>query len=117
MAEGNNNHASHGGRSYGGRKPGSGRPGNRGGKGFKPRGNGGKSYGDKGFRPRRHDDNGGYRRHDDARHGAGDGERRFHRDAAVGDALHHARHLQRRHQQRALPKREICQGARLFQFL
>lgn len=80
MAEGNNNHASHGGRSYGGRKPGSGRPGNRGGKGFKPRGNGGKSYGDKGFRPRRHDDNGGYRRHDDARHGAGDGERRFHRD-------------------------------------
>ena len=80
MAEGNNNHASHGGRSYGGRKPGSGRPGNRGGKGFRPRGNGGKSYGDKGFRPRRHDDNGGYRRHDDARHGAGDGERRFHRD-------------------------------------
>ena len=80
MAEGNNNHASHGGRSYGGRKPGSGRPGNRGGKGFRPRGNGGESYGDKGFRPRRHDDNGGYRRHDDARHGAGDGERRFHRD-------------------------------------
>lgn len=80
MAEGNNNHASHGGRSYGGRKPGSGRPGNRGGKGFGPRGNGGKSYGNKGFRPRRHDDNGGYRRRDDAQHGSGDGERRFHRD-------------------------------------
>ena len=80
MAEGNNNHASHGGRSYGGRKPGAGRPGNRGGKGFKPRGNGGKSYGNKGYRPHRHDDNGGYRRHDDAQHGSGDGERRYVRD-------------------------------------
>ncbi|MBW3082881.1 helicase [Bifidobacterium phasiani] len=54
MAEGNN-HSSQGGRSYGGRKPGSGRPGNRGGKGFRPRGNGGRSFGGNGYKPRRHD--------------------------------------------------------------
>lgn len=54
MAEGNN-HSSQGGRSYGGRKPGSGRPGNRGGKGFGPRGNGGRSFGGNGYKPRRHD--------------------------------------------------------------
>ena len=91
------------GKSYGNHKSyGSGRPGNRGGKGFKPRGNGGKSYGHKsgGFHngprkfnrdgERRDDRRGGYRgnrgdnpryqrdgersgfRHDDRR----DGERR-----------------------------------------
>lgn len=75
MAEGNN-HSSQGGRSYGGRKPGSGRPGNRGGKGFRPRGNGGRSFGGNGYKPRRHD----------GPHAAGgegeqrnrDGERRYH---------------------------------------
>lgn len=78
------------GRSYGNHKSyGSGRPGNRGGKGFKPRGNGGKSYGHKsgGF----HNDDrkggyrkgngGGYRRGDRDSHRDGEGEgqeRRFH---------------------------------------
>lgn len=78
------------GKSYGNHKSyGSGRPGNRGGKGFKPRGNGGKSYGHKsgGF----HNDDrkggyrkgngGGYRRGDRDSHRDGDGEgqeRRFH---------------------------------------
>lgn len=78
------------GKSYGNHKSyGSGRPGNRGGKGFKPRGNGGKSYGHKsgGF----HDDDrkggyrkgngGGYRRGDRDFHRDGEGEgqeRRFH---------------------------------------
>lgn len=78
------------GKSYGNYKSyGSGRPGNRGGKGFKPRGNGGKSYGHKsgGF----HNDDrksgyrkgngGGYRRGDRDFHRDGEGEgqeRRFH---------------------------------------
>ncbi len=78
------------GKSYGNHKSyGSGRPGNRGGKGFKPRGNGGKSYGHKsgGF----HNDDrkggyrkgngGGYRRGDRDFHRAGESEgqeRRFH---------------------------------------
>lgn len=78
------------GKSYGNHKSyGSGRPGNRGGKGFKPRGNGGKSYGHKsgGF----HNDDrkggyrkgngGGYRRGDRDSHRDGEGEgqeRRFH---------------------------------------
>lgn len=76
------------GKSYGNHKSyGSGRPGNRGGKGFKPRGNGGKSYGHKsgGF----HNDDrkggyrkgngGGYRRGDRDFHREGEGqERRFH---------------------------------------
>ena len=67
------------GKSYGNHKSyGSGRPGNRGGKGFKPRGNGGKSYGHKsgGF----HNDD----RKDGYRKGNGGGYRRgdrdFHRD-------------------------------------
>lgn len=78
------------GKSYGNHKSyGSGSPGNRGGKGFKPRGNGGKSYGHKsgGF----HNDDrkggyrkgngGGYRRGDRDFHRAGESEgqeRRFH---------------------------------------
>ena len=78
------------GKSYGNHKSyGSGRPGNRGGKGFKPRGNGVKSYGHKsgGF----HNDDrkggyrkgngGGYRRGDRDSHRDGEGEgqeRRFH---------------------------------------
>lgn len=78
------------GKSYGNHKSyGSGRPGNRGGKGFKPRGNGGKSYGHKsgGF----HNDDrkggyckgngGGYRRGDRDFHRDGESEgqeRRFH---------------------------------------
>lgn len=78
------------GKSYGNHKSyGSGRPGNRGGKGFKLRGNGGKSYGHKsgGF----HNDDrkggyrkgngGGYRRGDRDSHRDGEGEgqeRRFH---------------------------------------
>ena len=67
------------GKSYGNHKSyGSGRPGNRGGKGFKPRGNGGKSYGHKsgGF----HNDNrkGGYRKGNGGGYRRGD--RDFHRD-------------------------------------
>lgn len=78
------------GKSYGNHKSyGSGRPGNRGGKGFKPRGNGGKSYGHKsgGFHNDdrkggyRKDNGGGYRRGDRDFHRDGEGEgqeRRFH---------------------------------------
>lgn len=62
------------GKSYGNHKSyGSGRPGNRGGKGFKPRGNGGKSYGHKSGGFHNDDRKGGYR------DGEGEGqERRFH---------------------------------------
>lgn len=78
------------GKSYGNHKSyGSGRPGNRGGKGFKPRGNGGKSYGHKsgGFHNDdrkggyRKGNSGGYRRGDRDSHRDGEGEgqeRRFH---------------------------------------
>ena len=77
------------GKSYGNHKSyGSGRPGNRGGRGFKPRGNGGKSYGHKsgGFHNDDHKGgyrkgNGGYRRGDRDFHRDGDGEgqeRRYH---------------------------------------
>ena len=76
------------GKSYGNHKSyGSGRPGNRGGKGFKPRGNGGKSYGHRsgGFHNDDHKGgyrkgNGGFRRDRDFhRDGEGEGqERRFH---------------------------------------
>lgn len=76
------------GKSYGNHKSyGSGRPGNRSGKGFKPRGNGGKSYGHKsgGFRNDDHKGefrkgNGGFRHdHDSRRDGENEGqERRFH---------------------------------------
>ena len=92
------------GKSYGNHKSyGSGRPGNRGGKGFKPRGNGGKSYGHKsggfhkggrsgfGGKGGFHNDDrkggyrkgngGGYRRGDRDFHRDGEGEgqeRRFH---------------------------------------
>lgn len=78
------------GKSYGNHKSyGSGRPGNRGGKGFKPRGNGGKSYGHKsgGFHNDgrkggyRKGNGGGYRRGDRDSHRDGEGEgqeRRFH---------------------------------------
>lgn len=78
------------GKSYGNHKSyGSGRPGNRGGKGFKPRGNGGKSYGHKsgGFHNDDHKggyrkgNGGGYRRGDRDSHRDGEGEgqeRRFH---------------------------------------
>ena len=92
------------GKSYGNHKSyGSGRPGNRGGKGFKPRGNGGKSYGHKsgGF----HNDDrkggyrkgngGGYRRGDRDSHRDGEGEgqerpfhngpRKFNRDGERSD--------------------------------
>ena len=67
------------GKSYGNHKSyGSGRPGNRGGKGFKPRGNGGKSYGHKSGGFHNEDRKGGYRK------GYGGGYRRgdrdFHRD-------------------------------------
>ena len=67
------------GKSYGNHKSyGSGRPGNRGGKGFKPRGNGGKSYGHKSGGFHNDDRKGGYRK------GNGGGYRRggrdFHRD-------------------------------------
>lgn len=78
------------GKSYGNHKSyGSGRPGNRGGKGFKPRGNGGKSYGHKsgGFHnddrkgEYRKGNGGGYRRGDRDFHRDGESEgqeRRFH---------------------------------------
>lgn len=78
------------GKSYGNHKSyGSGRPGNRGGKGFKPRGNGGKSYGHKSGGFHNDDRKGGYRKgngggyrrgdHDFHRDGEGEGqERRFH---------------------------------------
>lgn len=78
------------GKSYGNHKSyGSGRPGNRGGKGFKPRGNGGKSYGHKSGAFHNDDRKGGYRKgngggyrrgdRDSHRDGEGEGqERRFH---------------------------------------
>lgn len=78
------------GKSYGNHKSyGSGRPGNRGGKGFKPRGNGGKSYGHKSGGFHNDDRKGGYRKgngggyrrgdRDFQRDGEGEGqERRFH---------------------------------------
>lgn len=67
------------GKSYGNHKSyGSGRPGNRGGKGFKPRGNGGKSYGHKSGGFHNDDRKGGYRKGNDGGYRRGD--RDFHRD-------------------------------------
>ena len=67
------------GKSYGNHKSyGSGRPGNRGGKGFKPRGNGGKSYGHKSGGFHTDDRKGGYRK--DNGGGYRRGDRDFHRD-------------------------------------
>lgn len=77
------------GKSYGNHKSyGSGKPGNRGGKGFKPRGNGGKFYGHKAGGFHSDDHKGGYRKgnggnfhrdRDFRRDGEGEGqERRFH---------------------------------------
>ena len=57
---------------------GSGRPGNRGGKGFKPRGNGGKSYGHKSGGFHNDDRKGGYRKGNGGGYRRGD--RDFHRD-------------------------------------
>lgn len=67
------------GKSYGNHKSyGSGRPGNRGGKGFKPRGNGGKSYGHKSGGFHNDDRKGGYRKGNGGGYRRGD--RDFHRD-------------------------------------
>lgn len=67
------------GKSYGNHKSyGSGRPGNRGGKGFKPRGNGGKSYGHKSGGFHNDDHKGGYRKGNGGGYRRGD--RDFHRD-------------------------------------
>lgn len=67
------------GKSYGNHKSyGSGRPGNRGGKGFKPRGNGGKSYGHKSGGFHNDDCKGGYRKGNGGGYRRGD--RDFHRD-------------------------------------
>lgn len=67
------------GKSYGNHKSyGSGRPGNRGGKGFKPRGNGGKSYGHKSGGFHNDDRKGGYRKGNGG--GYRHGDRDFHRD-------------------------------------
>ena len=67
------------GKSYGNHKSyGSGRPGNRGGKGFKPRGNGGKSYGHKSGSFHNDDRKGGYRKGNGGGYRRGD--RDFHRD-------------------------------------
>ena len=67
------------GKSYGNHKSyGSGRPGNRGGKGFKPRGNGGKSYGHKSGDFHNDDRKGGYRKGNGGGYRRGD--RDFHRD-------------------------------------
>lgn len=67
------------GKSYGNHKSyGSGRPGNRGGKGFKPRGNGGKSYGHKSGGFHNDDRKGGYRKGNSGGYRRGD--RDFHRD-------------------------------------
>ena len=67
------------GKSYGNHKSyGSGRPGNRGGKGFKPRGNGGKSYGHKSGGFHKDDRKGGYRKGNGGGYRRGD--RDFHRD-------------------------------------
>lgn len=67
------------GKSYGNHKSyGSGRPGNRGGKGFKPRSNGGKSYGHKSGGFHNDDRKGGYRKGNGGGYRRGD--RDFHRD-------------------------------------
>ena len=67
------------GKSYGNHKSyGSGRPGNRGGKGFKPRGNGGKSDGHKSGSFHNDDRKGGYRKGNGGGYRRGD--RDFHRD-------------------------------------
>lgn len=67
------------GKSYGNHKSyGSGRPGSRGGKGFKPRGNGGKSYGHKSGGFHNDDRKGGYRKGNGGGYRRGD--RDFHRD-------------------------------------
>lgn len=67
------------GKSYGNHKSyGSGRPGNRGGKGFEPRGNGGKSYGHKSGGFHNDDRKGGYRKGNGGGYRRGD--RDFHRD-------------------------------------
>lgn len=67
------------GKSYGNHKSyGSGRPGNRGGKGFKPRDNGGKSYGHKSGGFHNDDRKGGYRKGNGGGYRRGD--RDFHRD-------------------------------------
>ncbi|WP_432280888.1 tetratricopeptide repeat protein [Bifidobacterium adolescentis] len=67
------------GKSYGNHKSyGSGRPGNRGGKGFKPRGNGGKSYGHRSGGFHNDDRKGGYRKGNGGGYRRGD--RDFHRD-------------------------------------
>ena len=67
------------GKSYGNHKSyGSARPGNRGGKGFKPRGNGGKSYGHKSGGFHNDDRKGGYRKGNGGGYRRGD--RDFHRD-------------------------------------
>lgn len=67
------------GKSYGNHKSyGSGRPGNRGGKGFKPLGNGGKSYGHKSGGFHNDDRKGGYRKGNGGGYRRGD--RDFHRD-------------------------------------
>lgn len=67
------------GKSYGNHKSyGLGRPGNRGGKGFKPRGNGGKSYGHKSGGFHNDDRKGGYRKGNGGGYRRGD--RDFHRD-------------------------------------
>ena len=67
------------GKSYGNHKSyGSGRQGNRGGKGFKPRGNGGKSYGHKSGGFHNDDRKGGYRKGNGGGYRRGD--RDFHRD-------------------------------------
>ena len=67
------------GKSYGNHKSyDSGRPGNRGGKGFKPRGNGGKSYGHKSGGFHNDDRKGGYRKGNGGGYRRGD--RDFHRD-------------------------------------
>lgn len=67
------------GKSYGNHKSyGSGRPGNRGGKGFKPRGNDGKSYGHKSGGFHNDDRKGGYRKGNGGGYRRGD--RDFHRD-------------------------------------
>ena len=67
------------GKSYGNHKSyGSGRPGNRGGKGFKSRGNGGKSYGHKSGGFHNDDRKGGYRKGNGGGYRRGD--RDFHRD-------------------------------------
>ena len=67
------------GKSYGNHKSyGSGRPGNRGGKGLKPRGNGGKSYGHKSGGFHNDDRKGGYRKGNGGGYRRGD--RDFHRD-------------------------------------